>query len=247
MTRSHEWMNGQGTLARLRTKAVLAGVAQLCLSVAWAAMATPRSVVLWLIGTASVAVYFVWLLWRHAPDNESKATAALSAKFGWGTAVTLLRVGCLSLLSGYLLSPPTPSQLWHVAGLYTAIGAGDWLDGFLARRTGHETRLGELLDLRVDAMGMLVASVVAITVGRLPVWYLLLSCAYFVFHAALVVRRSVGRPCCEERLCPSAHARTFAGYHMALVAAAFVPILDAGTVHIVATILMVPSLGPAQE
>ena len=238
----HDGTSRHRTIARLRTRAILAGVVHLCLSVAWASMATPQAVVLWLIGTTSVAVYFLRLLWRHAPDNATTATTALAPTFGWGTGVTLLRVACLSLLSGYLLSPPTPSQLWHVAGLYATIGAGDWLDGFLARRTGHETRLGELLDLQVDALGMLVAPIIAVTAGRLPVWYLLLSSAYFVFHAALALRRGTGRPCYQERLRPSAHARTFAGYQMTLVAAALVPILDAGTVHVVATILMVPSL-----
>ena len=149
----HDGTSRHRTIARLRTRAILAGVVHLCLSVAWASMATPQAVVLWLIGTTSVAVYFLRLLWRHAPDNATTATTALAPTFGWGTGVTLLRVACLSLLSGYLLSPPTPSQLWHVAGLYATIGAGDWLDGFLARRTGHETRLGELLDLQVDALG----------------------------------------------------------------------------------------------
>ena len=241
ISRDHDSTSRRTTLGLLRKKVVLAGVIHLCVCLAWITTATPHSVSLWLIGAITVAAYFVWFLWCPT-DDEPNATATLSPRLGMGTAVTLLRVSCLSLLSGYLLSPPTSTQLWHLAALYAAIGAGDWLDGFLARRTHHETRLGELLDVRVDIVGMLVAPVVAVTVGRLPVWYLLLSFAALIFHAALALRRALGRPYYEDRLRPSAHTRTFAGYQMALIAAAFVPLLHAEVVRVVATLFMVPSL-----
>ena len=91
-------------------------------------------------------------------------------------------------------------------------------------------------------VGMFVAAVLAVVVGRLPPWYLLLGFAAVIFHGALALRRASGRPCYEERLRPSAHTRTFAGYQMAVVAAAFVPLLHADVVRVVATLFMVPSL-----
>ena len=231
----------RSTLGLLRRKVALAVVVHFGICFAWVTLATPRSVSLWLIGAIGVAAYFAWLIW-NPPDDEPTATHRPSPRLGIATTVTLARVSCLSLLSGYLLSSPTSTELWHLAGLYAAIGAGDWLDGFLARRTGHETRLGEVLDLRVDIVGMFVAAVLAVVVGRLPPWYLLLGFAAVIFHGALALRRASGRPCYEERLRPSAHTRTFAGYQMAVVAAAFVPLLHADVVRVVATLFMVPSL-----
>ncbi len=96
--------------------------------------------------------------------------------------------------------------------------------------------------MRVDIIGMLVAPVVAVTVGRLPGWYLVLSFAAVIFHGALALRPAMGQPSHLERLRPSAHARAFAGFQMALVAAAFVPLLHADVVRLVATVFMVPSL-----
>ncbi len=224
------------TQGRLRAKVVVAGVVHVVACLAWITAAAPRVLGLWLIGATLVAAYFSVLLWRSIDAGIP------SSRLGAGTGVTLARVSCLSLLSGYLLSPPSPTQLWHVAGLYAAIGAGDWLDGFLARRTRYETRLGELLDMRVDMVGMLVAPAVAVMVGRLPVWYLVLSVAAFVFHGALAVRPALGRPSYPERLRPSVHARAFAGFQMALIAAALVPLFRAEAVWVVATVFMVPSL-----
>ena len=213
ISRDDKVASGLQTLGRLRTKVVVAGVIHLGVCLTWVTVAAPRALARWLIGATIVAAHFAVLLWR-AID-----TGVPSSRLGLGTGVTLARVSCLSLLSGYLLSPPNPMQLWHVAGLYAAIGAGDWLDGFLARRTQYETRLGELLDMRVDMVGMLVAPTIAVMVGRLPVWYLVLSFAAFVFHGALALRPALGRPSYPEKLRTSAHARTFAGYQMALIAA----------------------------
>ncbi len=221
---------------------MLAGVTHLCICVAWIAIASARSVPLWFLGAVAVAAYFVGLIARRPTDSELHAAGAVPQRLGIGTAVTLVRVSALSLLSGYLFSPPSSSQLWHLAGLYAVIGAGDWLDGFLARRTGYETRLGELLDMRVDIVGMLVAPAVAVSVGRLPPWYLLLGVAPFVFFGGLALRRALGAPGYEERLRPSAHTRTYAGYQMALIAAAFVPLFHANVVRVVSTLFMVPPL-----
>ncbi len=237
----HESISRRTALRLLRKKVVLAGAIHVGICLVWSATATPRPLILWLIGAAVVAAYFVAFIWRPT-DATPDSTAVLSPRLGMATAVTLLRVSCLSLLSGYLLSPPSPTQLWHVAGLYAAIGAGDWLDGFLARRTRYETRLGEQLDMRVDIVGMLVAPVVAVTVGRLPLWYLLLSVAALIFHAALALRPALGLPSYRERLRSSAHARAFAGFQMALIAVAFVPPVHAEVVRVVATVFMVPSL-----
>lgn len=230
------------TVARLRRRILLASVVHLCVCLLWMVVTEPQAAWPWFGGAVGAAAYFATLVWRRVEDNELQVTGELLPVFGWGTRITVLRIACLSLLSGYLVSPPLAAQLWSVTGLYGVIAVGDWFDGFLARRTRQETRLGELLDLRVDSLGMLVASVIAIDSGRLPVWYLVLGGAYFVFRSGIFVRRALGRPCYEDRLRPSLHVRAYAGYQMALIAMALIPIFDVAVVWAVATVLMAPSV-----
>ncbi len=226
----------------MRAKTAVAGGVHVAIGLAWAVLALPRHLEYWLVGTVAVAGYFLVFIARHAGHNAPTGASAPSARLGPGTVVTLARISCLSLLSGYLLSPPTPSHLWLLAGLYGAIGIGDWLDGFLARRARYETVLGAQLDLRVDILGMLIAPLVAVGAGRLPAWYLVLSIAPVLFHGDLARRRAGGHPCYDERLPHSAHTRAFAGFQMALIAVAFVPLFDAAVVWVVATTFMMPPL-----
>jgi cardiolipin synthase len=60
-------------------------------------------------------------------------------------------------------------------------GTSDWVDGYLARRLGQVSRLGELLDPLADRLYIL-ATLVAFTVGRVVPWW---------FAAALVLRELV--------------------------------------------------------
>ena len=242
VSREYDSRRRRSALALLRRKIGLAASIHLGICVVWAIASSPRMLTLWLLGATSLSTYGLGFLVWHAAENAPDSTAGPLPRLGPGTIVTLLRMSCLSLLAGYVLSPPERTELWLVAGLYAAIGGGDWLDGFLARRTGYETRLGERLDMQVDVLGMLVVPLIAVTVGRLPPWYLVLSAAPFVFHADLARRRAGGQPCHRERLRQSAHTRAFAGFQMALITVAFVPRLDASVVWVVATVFMTPSL-----
>jgi cardiolipin synthase len=60
-------------------------------------------------------------------------------------------------------------------------GTSDWVDGYLARRLGQVSRLGELLDPLADRLYIL-ATLVAFTVGRVVPWW---------FTAALLLRELV--------------------------------------------------------
>jgi cardiolipin synthase len=59
---------------------------------------------------------------------------------------------------------------WAVAVLAVG-GLSDWVDGYLARRLGQVSRIGELLDPMADRLYIL-ATLVAFTVrGVVPVWF----------------------------------------------------------------------------
>jgi cardiolipin synthase len=93
-----------------------------------------------------------------------------------------------------------PLFLWLVLGAHAdgwavtvlAIGGTtDWVDGFLARRLGQVSRLGELLDPLADRL-YIVATVIALTIRDVvPLWFTLalLARELFLGCCLLVLRR----------------------------------------------------------
>jgi cardiolipin synthase len=73
---------------------------------------------------------------------------------------------------------------WSVAVLAVG-GTTDWVDGFLARRLGQVSRLGELLDPLADRLYIL-ATLVALTIREVVPWWL---------AAALLVREAMLAAC----------------------------------------------------
>ncbi len=73
-----------------------------------------------------------------------------------------------------------PVFLWLLLGrddpvaagwLFAFIGATDWVDGFLARRLGQVSELGELLDPLADRIAVFAALVGGIIAGVLATWF----------------------------------------------------------------------------
>jgi phosphatidylglycerophosphate synthase len=159
------------------------------------------------------------------------------------TGITLGRGFLVSLVAGFALGPvPTGRALWLPGLLYAVAAIGDGLDGALARRTENVTPLGAALDVTTDALGLLVAPLVAIRWARLPPWYLLLSAAYPVLRLGLRIRRLRRLPVFPERLRPDPRARLLAGVQMAVVAAALFPVLPRAVTWTAATLVMLPTL-----
>ena len=76
-------------------------------------------------------------------------------------------------------------------------GTSDWVDGFLARRLGQVSRLGELLDPLADRL-YIFATLIALTVRDvLPWWFTIALVAREAFMAGLLLllrRRGYGPP-----------------------------------------------------
>lgn len=70
----------------------------------------------------------------------------------------------------------------------------DFFDGFVARYTSRETRLGAILDIEFDGLGILIAVGLAIQYGHLPPWYLILGMARQLFILGIWLRRRLGKP-----------------------------------------------------
>lgn len=83
-------------------------------------------------------------------------------------AVTLLRLACLPvflvLLFGY---ENRAAAAWTLG----ALGATDWVDGYLARRLGQVSEFGKKFDPTVDRLLFIVGLGAILIDGSMPVWF----------------------------------------------------------------------------
>jgi len=57
--------------------------------------------------------------------------------------------------------------------LLVLFGGTDWIDGFLARRLGQVSRVGEIIDPVADRAGVIIICATMLAVGLLPWWALI--------------------------------------------------------------------------
>jgi cardiolipin synthase len=82
--------------------------------------------------------------------------------------VTLVRLLCIPLFLWLLFGAHRQTASAFLLG---ALGATDWVDGFVARRYHQVSTLGKVIDPVADRL-LVITSVVAITVyGAVPVWF----------------------------------------------------------------------------
>lgn len=155
-------------------------------------------------------------------------------------AVTMVRGWLYAAVAGFVVLPPTTVVAWLPGLCYGTGVALDWFDGRIARRTGGGTRLGERLDMAFDTLGFLVAPVVAVVWGQLPVWYLSLSLARYLFKTGRGLRRWRDRPVHEVP--PSERRRQLSGLQMVFVTVALLPLVPAGPLAVLAAVVLAPSL-----
>jgi CDP-diacylglycerol--glycerol-3-phosphate 3-phosphatidyltransferase len=195
----------------------------------------------WLIQSSLGLLYLLWVLWRGLEYNHRLGETRLLPGFGAGNSMTILRGILISSLLGFLFLPWPPSWLaWVPAALYTLAALTDFLDGFLARLTQRVTRLGEILDMSFDGLGVLVASLLAIQYSQVPDWYLLVALARFFFLAGIWLRRRWGLAVHELK--PSVRRRAFAGVQMGFLFFILMPIFSPPGTYLAATVFALPFL-----
>ncbi|MFW6318377.1 MAG: CDP-alcohol phosphatidyltransferase family protein [Halorubrum sp.] len=160
---------------------------------------------------------------------------------GIANAVTLVRGALYAVVAGFVVAvPPETPLAWAPALCYGTGVALDNLDGTVARRVGQETEIGRRLDMAFDTFGFVAAPLVAVLWGLLPVWYLAISAARYVFRGAVWLRRARGLPVGD--LPDSDLGRYLAGVQMVFVAVALVPPVPTGLVWTLAPVVLLPSL-----
>jgi CDP-diacylglycerol---glycerol-3-phosphate 3-phosphatidyltransferase len=214
----------------------------LCLGAHW----TISDALRWFGQTSVIWAYILRLLWKGLPGNHHPGQTALLPSLGSGTILTLCRGFLISSLAGFFLLPEPQLVAvgawfaWLPGTLYMTAGVLDYLDGYLARRRRHVTHLGEKLDIELDALGLLVAISVAIGWKRLPLVYLAVGVAYYVFRWGIWYRRRHGYPLMPLPFRPA--ARVMAGFQMGLVAIALLPLFSFSVLQTAALLFMVPLL-----
>ncbi|MFB6173296.1 MAG: CDP-alcohol phosphatidyltransferase family protein [Halobacteriales archaeon] len=248
-------MSGATATDRLRcdwTVVGLALAAGLSAGVVWLSRGAPPArvdiglpaAVQWAVPAGVAAAFVLWFSRAHLDANradaESNGPSRRYATLGLANAVTLARGGLFAAVAGFLAVEPTSQVAWLPAVCYGAGCVLDLADGAIARRRDRTTVLGAKLDMAVDTLGFLVAPVVAVAWGRLPVWYLSLSAARYLFKPGRGYRRRRGRPVYD--LPASLVRRPLAGVQMAFITVALAPALPAAVVRSLAALVLAPSL-----
>jgi len=221
------------------------GLAMLVASAFGLSALQPLDVTLmWLAVALSVWLYVWRQCHKRLHQNHPVGGSVIYSTLGHGNNVTLLRGLLIAVTAGFILPAllrPLPVVLLYIPAVaYTAAAIGDALDGVLARRQQQVSRLGAELDTTLDALGLLVAPVLAVITGKLHVSYLLVSIAYYLFVWGLRWRRQHGKA--VYPLPPSQLRRQLAGWQMGLVATALWPPIPGGVTQVLGVLFMIPLL-----
>jgi CDP-diacylglycerol--glycerol-3-phosphate 3-phosphatidyltransferase len=191
-------------------------------------------------------IYVLAVLRSGLPLNHRAGETRVLAHLGLANGITVVRGVLVSVLACFWNWPATipfsihHSFAWLPGVIYIAAALLDLVDGMVARHTDHVTRLGERLDTLFDALGLLTAVLAGIFLNQLPLSYLAVALAYYVFSAGIRVRRRVGRMVIP--LEPRRAARLIAGFNMGFVGTALLPIYRPPATTIAAMVFMAPLL-----
>lgn len=195
----------------------------------------------WLGVAGLTAGYSFAFLKRNLGRNREFEAATLYADLGPGTLATVLRGVLLAAVCGFLFSPrPQGSLAWAPTILFTTAELLDYLDGYLARRSGRQTELGASFDLSLDNLGMLIGSALAVWYQVLPWPFLTIGLAGYLFQFGRWARRRYGREVRE--LPPSSSRRPIAGLMMGFLSAMLWPIVKPPATTLAGLFFLAPLL-----
>lgn len=170
----------------------------------------------WLMLAGVMLLIAMTILGGNLRHNRRGEHGPLLPTLGYGNGLTLTRGLLLLLLAGFLFSPrPAGPLLWVPAILFTASRLIDCFDGYVARITRHDTKLGAILDIEFDGLDLLVAVLLGIQYGVLPLWYIVLAVSRQLFVLGLWLRTRAGKP--NRMWPPSDNRRVIAAYQTGFI------------------------------
>lgn len=195
----------------------------------------------WAILAGLAAMILLFVLWRNLDQNYRPGEGVLLGELGWGNWMTLLRGLLIASMAGFLFLPRPPGGLaWLPGILYCSVIAADSLDGYLARRSNYATKLGSILDISFDGLGVLAGAGLLIQYGQVPVGYILVALARYLFLGGGWILGRSGRSL--RPLQPSAQRRIFASIQFVFIAAVLFPLFPTPLTRVAAVFFAVPFL-----
>ena len=195
----------------------------------------------WFGLAAFFSLLYFWAVWRGLESNHHPGEAAILPDFGPGNLLTIFRGMLLMLLAGFLFSAWPQGMVAYLPGvLYGFAALADLFDGYLARISNHQTRLGEGLDLSLDGLGILIASFLLVQYGQVPIWYLLVGLARYLFVGGIWLRKRLDKP--VYPLAENSARRPFAGAQMGFAAVLLFPVFSPPGIFLAAALFAVPFL-----
>jgi CDP-diacylglycerol--glycerol-3-phosphate 3-phosphatidyltransferase len=191
------------------------------------------------------SVFFWWLVYYQTAKrlalNRTEKESVIYNNLGWANQLTILRGGLIAMTGGFIFLPSPPGILaYFPAVLYSIAAIIDRVDGYVARKTKHQSLLGTELDTEFDALGLALAPLLAVWYGKIHWTFLLVSCAYYLFQFGIYYRHRHGLP--VYTLPPTFSRRAIAGIQMGFMAVALWPLFEPPATTIAGFAFMIPVL-----
>jgi CDP-diacylglycerol--glycerol-3-phosphate 3-phosphatidyltransferase len=196
----------------------------------------------WFIQTGFLWFLAISIVGKQLDLNRPSQEQALYLNLGWANRLTLFRGFLIAFTAGFLFQANLTGKVLLIPAFSYFIAAViDRIDGYIARLTNHESLLGTNLDIEFDALGLLIAPLLAIWIGQIHWSYLLVSVAYYLFQWGLYWRKRQQKPVYHLPLNMS--RRAIAGFQMGFLAVVLWPILAPPATTIAGFAFMLPLLG----
>ncbi|MEI8126607.1 MAG: CDP-alcohol phosphatidyltransferase family protein [Actinomycetota bacterium] len=105
----------------------------------------------------------------------------------WRTWSNLVTIGRLALIPLYIWLAVWTRHRAEAAWLLAALGATDWVDGYLARKFNQVSELGKILDPVADRILVMSCVVTIAYVGAVPWWFALATLSREVLVSGLTI------------------------------------------------------------
>lgn len=196
----------------------------------------------WLIQAGLLWLLVTNIINRQLDLNRPSQQQAIYDDLGWANRLTILRGFLVALTGGFIFLIDLSQNILLLPALSYLIAAViDRVDGYIARLTRHESLLGIKLDTEFDALGLLIAPLLAVWVGQIHWSYLSVSLAYYLFQSGLYWRKRHQKPVYQLPLNMS--RRAVAGFQMGFLAVVLWPILAPPATSVAGFAFMLPLLG----
>ena len=189
---------------------------------------------------------FIWTLIIFRTSNllglnHASNQTIIYSNLGWANLLTMLRGFLIAITGGFIFQDNLNEKILLIPALsYFFAAIIDRVDGFVARKTQHESLLGTKLDTELDALGLLIAPLLAVWTGQIHWSYLSVSLAYYFFQWGIYWRLKHGKPVYELPINMS--RRAVAGFQMGFLAVVLWPILEPPATKVAGIAFMLPLL-----